>query len=71
MPRSSGRFSSVKKCVKKDASDQVFAAKIIKKRNIQHALNELRILQLSHQHTNFVTLYQVFDFPTEAILILE
>jgi serine/threonine protein kinase len=67
----SGRFSAVKKCIKKDTSDQIFAAKIIKKRHIQHALNELRIFQLSHNHPNFVTLYQVFDLPTEAIFILE
>ncbi|CAF0891933.1 unnamed protein product [Adineta steineri] len=66
-----GRFSSVKKCIKKDTPDQIFAAKIVKKRNIQHALNELRIFQLSHKHPNFVTLYQVFDLPTEAIFILE
>ena len=68
---SSGRFSSVKKCVKNDSSDQIYAAKIIKKRNVQHALNELRIFQLSHKHPNFVTLYQVFDLPTEAIFVLE
>jgi hypothetical protein len=67
----SGRFSSVKKCVKKDSPDQIFAAKIIKKRNIQHALNELRIFQLSNKHPNFISLYQVFDLPTEAIFILE
>ncbi len=67
----SGRFSAVKKCVKKDAPDQIFAAKIIKKRNIQHALNELRVFQLSHKHPNFVALYQVFDLPSEAIFILE
>ncbi|UJR33357.1 hypothetical protein I4U23_020805 [Adineta vaga] len=66
-----GRFSSVKKCVKKEATDEIFAAKIIKKRNIQHALNELRIFQLSHKHAHFVSLYQVFDLPTEAIFILE
>ncbi|CAF0740985.1 unnamed protein product [Rotaria sp. Silwood1] len=66
-----GRFSSVKKCVKKEVPDQIFAAKIIKKRNIQHALNELRIFQLSHKHSNFVSLHQVFDLPTEAIFILE
>ncbi|CAF0729568.1 unnamed protein product [Adineta ricciae] len=66
-----GRFSSVKKCVKKETPDQMFAAKIIKKRNIQHALNELRIFQLSHKHPHFVSLYQVFDLPTEAIFILE
>jgi len=66
-----GRFSAVKKCIKKDTPDRIFAAKIIKKRHIQHALNELRILQLSHKHPNFVTLYQVFDLPTEAIFILE
>ncbi|CAF1358971.1 unnamed protein product [Adineta ricciae] len=66
-----GRFSAVKKCVKNDSSDQIYAAKIIKKRNVQHALNELRIFQLSHKHPNFVTLYQVFDLPTEAIFVLE
>ncbi|CAF0870175.1 unnamed protein product [Adineta steineri] len=66
-----GRFSCVKKCVKKELPDQIYAAKIIKKRNIQHALNELRIFQLSYKHPNFVTLYQVFDLPTEAIFILE
>lgn len=66
-----GRFSSVKKCIKKDVPDQMFAAKIIKKRNIQHALNELRIFQLSHKHPNFISLYHVFDLPTEAIFILE
>ena len=67
----SGRFSSVKKCIRKDSSEQIFAAKIIKKRNVQHAINELRIFQLSHKHSNFVTFYQVFDLPTEAIFILE
>lgn len=66
-----GRFSAVKKCVKKDSPDQIFAAKIIKKRNVQHALNELRIFQMSHKHPNFVLLYQVFDLPTEAIFVLE
>ncbi len=68
---SSGRFSSVKKCIKKETPDQIFAAKIIKKRNIQHALNELRIFELSLKHPNFVSLYQVFDLPSEAIFILE
>lgn len=57
--------------MKKDTPDQIFAAKIIKKRNIQHALNELRILQLSQKHPNFVSLLHVFDLPTEAIFILE
>lgn len=66
-----GRFSSVKKCIKKDSPDQIYAAKIIKKRNIQHAINELRILNLSQKHPHFVSLYQVFDLPTEAILVLE
>ncbi|CAF1006578.1 unnamed protein product [Rotaria sp. Silwood1] len=66
-----GRFSLVKKCVKKDASDQCFAAKIIKKRHLQQALNELRIFQLSYKHPNFVKLYHVFDLPSEAIFILE
>ncbi|CAF3040621.1 unnamed protein product [Rotaria sp. Silwood2] len=66
-----GRFSLVKKCIKKDTSDQFFAAKIIKKRHLQQALNELRIFQLSYKHPNFVKFYQVFDLPTEAIFILE
>ncbi len=67
----SGRFSAVKKCIKKDASDQIFAAKIIKKRNLQHALNELCVFQLAHNHPNFIALHQVFDSPSEAIFILE
>lgn len=57
--------------MKKDESDQIFAAKIIKKRNVQHAINELRIFQLSHKHQNFIALYQVFDLPSEAIFVLE
>lgn len=61
----------MKKCVKKESPEQIFAAKIIKKRNVQHAVNELRILQLSHKHPHFVSLFQVFDLPTEAIFILE
>lgn len=67
----SGRFSAVKKCVKKSTTDEIYAAKIVKKRNVQHAINELRILQLSHKHPNFVKLYQVFDLASEAIFILE
>ncbi|CAF1381541.1 unnamed protein product [Rotaria sordida] len=66
-----GRFSVVKKCIKKDSSDEFFAAKIIKKRHLQQALNELRVFQLSCKHSNFIKLYQVFDLPTEAIFILE
>ena len=62
----SGRFSSVKKCIRKDSSEQIFAAKIIKKRNVQHAINELRIFQLSHKHSNFVT-FQHNQLHTEIL----
>jgi hypothetical protein len=68
---SSGRFSAVKKCVRRDSSDQIYAAKIIKKRHVQHAVNELRIFQMTHIHSHFVTLYHVFDLPNEAVFILE
>lgn len=66
-----GRFSLVKKCIKKDSPDQVYVAKIIKKRHLQQAINELRIFQLSHKHPSFVKLYNVFDLPTETIFVLE
>lgn len=68
----SGRFSAIKKCLRKDTTDQLlFVAKIVKKRHVQQAINELRILQLSNKHPNFVILHHVFDLPSEAIFILE
>ena len=68
---SRGRFSSVRKCAKKDAEEQIFAAKIVKKRHVQQAINELRVFQYAQKHPQFVTLFDVFDGPTEAIFILE
>ncbi|CAF3093253.1 unnamed protein product [Rotaria socialis] len=66
-----GRFSAVKKSIRKDTIDQIYAAKIIRKRHLQQAINKLRILQLSCKHPNFVRLYQVFYLSSEAIFILE
>lgn len=66
-----GRFSSLRKCAKKDGDEQIFAAKIVKKRHVQQAINELRIFQYAQKHPQFVTLFHVFDAPTEAIFILE
>ncbi|CAF1007644.1 unnamed protein product [Didymodactylos carnosus] len=66
-----GKFSTVKKCIKKDDKDKAYAAKFIKKRYVKHALNELRILELSQKHPCLITLHEVYDLPLEAIFILE
>ncbi|CAF1500162.1 unnamed protein product, partial [Didymodactylos carnosus] len=58
-------------CIKKDDQNKTYAAKFIKKRYVKHALNELRILELSRKHPYLITLHEVYDLPLEVIFILE
>lgn len=61
----------MRKCAKIDGNEQIYVAKIVKKRHVQQAINELRIFQYVEKHSNFISLFDVFDCPTEAIFILE
>lgn len=74
-PFARGKFAQVKRCVKK-TSNHCFAAKCIKKRrrlvDIRHEiLLEIEALKLSYYTNRIVKLYEVFETPTEMILVLE
>lgn len=74
-PFARGKFAQVKRCISK-SSQQCFAAKCIKKRrrlvDIRHEIIlEIEALKLSCFTDHIVKLYEVFETPTEMILILE
>lgn len=74
-PFARGKFAQVKRCVNK-TSNHCFAAKCIKKRrrlvDIRHEiLLEIEALKLSYHTNRIVKLYEVFETPTEMILVLE
>lgn len=74
-PFARGKFAQVKRCTNKETK-QCFAAKCIKKRrrlvDIRHEiLLEIEALKLSYYTEHIVKLYEVYETPTEMILILE
>jgi serine/threonine kinase 17 len=70
-----GKFAQVRRCVRKD-TNKSYAAKTIKKRrravDVTHEiLHEIRVLLTSDQNERIVRLYEVYETPTEFILMLE
>lgn len=74
-PFARGEFAQVKRCINKNTK-KCFAAKCIKKRrrlvDIRHEiLLEIEALQLSQFTEHIVKIYEVYESPTEMILVLE
>lgn len=74
-PFARGKFAQVKRCVQRQ-TNQCYAAKCIKKRrrlaDIKHEiLLEIEALKLSYSCDHIVRIYDVYDTPTEMILVLE
>lgn len=74
-PFARGKFAQVKRCVNK-LTKQCFAAKCIKKRrrsvDVKHEiLLEIEALKLSYYTDRIIKLYQIFETPSEIVLILE
>lgn len=74
-PFARGKFAQVKRCINK-SSKECFAAKCIKKRRRlidtrQEILLEIEALKLSYLTDRIVKLYEVYETPSEMILVLE
>ncbi|GFQ89047.1 hypothetical protein TNCT_312661, partial [Trichonephila clavata] len=74
-PFARGKFATVRRCRHK-ASGTEYAAKSMRKRrraaDVRHEiLHEAHVLELSAHHTNIVQLHEVFETPSEIVLVLE
>lgn len=70
-----GKFAQVKRCFHKQTGIE-YAGKAIKKRrratDMRHEIiHEIGVLLLSQNNNGIVKLHEVFETPTEFILILE
>ena len=70
-----GKFAQVRRCVHKETNNS-YAAKTIKKRrrakDVSHEImHEIRVLLNSNQSERIVKLYEVYETPTEFVLMLE
>ncbi|XP_054168810.1 serine/threonine-protein kinase 17A-like [Oppia nitens] len=74
-PFARGKFAQVRRCVHKETS-RSYAAKTIKKRRratdaSHEIMHEIRVLLTTSQSPRIVTLHEVYETPTEFILMLE
>ena len=65
----------VRKCMQKETG-KYFAAKFIRKRKMgrdcrEDILKEIRILEISKDHSRLIELYEVYETHGEVILLLE
>lgn len=72
---SRGKFAVVKKCVKKD-TEKEFAAKFMRKRRKgqdcrMEIIHEIAVLELAQRNHWVISLLEVYETPTEMILVLE
>lgn len=70
-----GKFAVVKKCIKRD-TDQEFAAKFMRKRRKgqdcrMEIIHEIAVLELAQRNHWVINLHEVYETPTEMILVLE
>ncbi|XP_060637551.2 serine/threonine-protein kinase 17A [Anolis sagrei] len=70
-----GKFAVVKKCVKKE-TEKEFAAKFMRKRRKgqdcrMEIIHEIAVLELAQLNHWVITLHEVYETPTEMILVLE
>ncbi|KAJ6662033.1 hypothetical protein lerEdw1_012880 [Lerista edwardsae] len=70
-----GKFAVVKKCVKRE-TDQEFAAKFMRKRRKgqdcrMEIIHEIAVLELAQRNHWVINLHEVYETPTEMILVLE
>nr|XP_056713529.1 serine/threonine-protein kinase 17A [Euleptes europaea] len=70
-----GKFAVVKKCVKKE-SEKEFAAKFMRKRRKgqdcrMEIIHEIAVLELAQRNHWVINLHEVYETPTEMILVLE
>ena len=70
-----GKFAVVKKCVEK-ATGKEHAAKFLRKRRKGQdcradVLNEIAVLESARANPYVVALHEVYETPTEIILVLE
>lgn len=74
-PFARGKFAQVRRCVHKE-TNKSYAAKTIKKRrranDVTHdIMHEIRVLLTTNQSDRIVRLYEVYETPTEFVLMLE
>ncbi|XP_054715944.1 serine/threonine-protein kinase 17A-like [Uloborus diversus] len=74
-PFARGKFATVRRCKHKDSGIE-YAAKYMRKRrrasDVRHEiLHEAHVLELSIQHPHIVQLHEVYETPSEIILVLE
>ncbi|XP_014443441.1 serine/threonine-protein kinase 17A [Tupaia chinensis] len=70
-----GKFAVVRKCIKKDSGKE-FAAKFMRKRRKgqdcrMEIIHEIAVLELAQDNPWVVNLYEVYETPSEMILVLE
>ncbi|XP_053215800.1 serine/threonine-protein kinase 17A isoform X4 [Podarcis raffonei] len=70
-----GKFAVVKKCVKKE-TEKEFAAKFMRKRRKgqdcrMEIIHEIAVLELAQRNRWVINLHEVYETPTEIILVLE
>lgn len=74
-PFARGKFAAVRRCTHKE-SGQEYAAKCMRKRrraqDVRHEIvHEAHVLDLSVRHPHIVRLHEVYETPSEIILVLE
>ncbi|KAG9475937.1 serine/threonine-protein kinase 17A-like [Eleutherodactylus coqui] len=70
-----GKFAVVRKCIEKE-TEKEFAAKIMRKRRKgqdcrMEILHEIAVLELAKDNAWVIKLHEVYETPTEMILVLE
>uniref|UniRef100_A0A8D0E176 Serine/threonine-protein kinase 17A n=1 Tax=Salvator merianae TaxID=96440 RepID=A0A8D0E176_SALMN len=70
-----GKFAVVKKCIKKE-NEKEFAAKFMRKRRKgqdcrMEIIHEIAVLELAQRNHWVINLHEVYETPTEMILVLE
>ncbi|CAI5788072.1 serine/threonine-protein kinase 17A [Podarcis lilfordi] len=70
-----GKFAVVKKCLKKE-TEKEFAAKFMRKRRKgqdcrMEIIHEIAVLELAQRNRWVINLHEVYETPTEIILVLE
>lgn len=72
---SRGKFAVVRKCIKKDSGKE-FAAKFMRKRRKgqdcrMEIVHEIAVLELAQDNPWVINLHEVYETPSEMILVLE
>ena len=72
---SRGKFAVVRKCIKKDSGKE-FAAKFMRKRRKgqdcrTEIIHEIAVLELAQDDPWVIDLHEVYETPSEMILVLE